>query len=81
MNWQLQDAKNQFSAVVKQAQSQGAQAITVRGKEAAYVVSAKTWRELNHKQGSLRSFLQASPLADIPLPGKHNPDTGRPITL
>jgi prevent-host-death family protein len=34
MNWQLQEAKNRLSEVVKAAESKGPQVITVRGQEA-----------------------------------------------
>lgn len=38
--WKLQDAKARFSEVVRKAQTEGPQHVTVHGKEAVVVVSA-----------------------------------------
>jgi prevent-host-death family protein len=38
--WKLQDAKARFSEVVKRAQSEGPQRVTVHGRDAVVVVSA-----------------------------------------
>jgi prevent-host-death family protein len=45
--WKLQDAKARFSEVVRRAQSEGPQHVTVHGKDAVVVVSAS---EFAHKQ-------------------------------
>ena len=42
--WQLQEAKNRLSEVVRLAQSDGPQTITVRGEDAVVVVSAAEYR-------------------------------------
>jgi len=42
--WKLQDAKARFSEVVRRAQSEGAQRVTVHGKDAMTVVSASEFR-------------------------------------
>ena len=49
MSWQLQDAKARLSEVVKLAQSEGPQAITVHGKPAAVLVSRE---EMNGSRGA-----------------------------
>ncbi len=46
MDWQLQDAKNQFSKVVQKARFEGPQEITVRGERTAVVLSAKDYDAL-----------------------------------
>jgi len=46
--WQLQEAKNRLSEVVRLAQSEGPQTITVRGTDAVVVVSMD---EYNRSQG------------------------------
>ncbi len=46
MEWQLQDAKNQFSRVVQEARSSGPQVITLRGKRAAVLLSAEDYDAL-----------------------------------
>lgn len=67
MCWQLQDAKNKLSQVIQEAQRSGPQAITVRGKETAVILSAEDFRKLTRKHGSLVGFFQASPWADVEL--------------
>ena len=47
--WSLQDAKNQFSEVVRQAANEGAQIVTVRGQRAAVVLSAADYDALADK--------------------------------
>ena len=39
--WQLQDAKNRFSALVNQAIAEGPQFVTRRGETAVVVLSAR----------------------------------------
>jgi prevent-host-death family protein len=67
MNWQLQDAKNRFSEVVKAAETKGPQVITVRGKETAVVVSMSAFRKMAEKNQSLSEFLRNSPLKGLEL--------------
>jgi prevent-host-death family protein len=42
-SWKLQDAKAHFSEVVRRAQSEGPQRVTVHGKDAVVVMSAKEY--------------------------------------
>ena len=60
MNWQLQDAKNKLSQVVKEARTSGPQVITVRGKETAVVLSIEDYRRIAPKKESLAEFLANS---------------------
>jgi prevent-host-death family protein len=81
MEWQLQEAKNKLSQVVQEAQRSGPQVITVRGEEAAVVLSAEEYRKLTGRQGSMIEFLQDSPWADVELDLRRNQDTGREVEL
>ena len=56
--WQLQEAKNRFSAVVKAAQDQ-AQVVTVHGQAAAVVLSPKRYAALLQSQAPQESLSQA----------------------
>lgn len=67
MNWQLQEAKNRLSEVVKAAKSKGPQIITVRGKEEVAVISIAELRKLQPHKESLHEFLRNSPLRGIEL--------------
>lgn len=46
MEWQLQDAKNQFSKVIQKAKFEGPQVVTLRGERTAVVLSAKDYDAL-----------------------------------
>ena len=60
--WQLQDAKNRLSEVVRKAREEGPQTITLHGADAV-VVDAHDYEKLVRKpQGSLVEFFQRSPL-------------------
>lgn len=67
MNWQLQDAKARLSEVVKLAQSDGPQAITVHGKPAAVVVSREEYERLAGRKLPFAEFIRRSPLAGVEL--------------
>ncbi len=57
--WQLQDAKNRFSEVVKRAREEGPQSVTVHGQRAAVVISALEFDALVKPQVSFADFLLA----------------------
>jgi prevent-host-death family protein len=64
VNWHLQDAKNQLSKVVRKAQTEGPQTVTVRGKPAAVIVSAEEYERLAGKEPSFVEHLLAMPKLD-----------------
>jgi prevent-host-death family protein len=59
--WQLQDAKNRFSELVRRAQAEGPQTVTVHGKPAAVVLSAEAYAILTKPRPSLADFLLSGP--------------------
>lgn len=63
--WQMQEAKAHLSELVKQAQSQGPQEITMHGRPAAVVVSRETFDRLSQAGESLVAFMRNSPLHDL----------------
>jgi prevent-host-death family protein len=46
MTWQLQDAKQRFSEVIRKAESEGPQFVTRHGEEAAVLISVADYRAL-----------------------------------
>lgn len=60
--WQLQEAKEKFSEVVKSAQNQGPQNITVHGEPVAVLLSRRDYLKLIHSKPSFVELLWASPL-------------------
>ncbi len=65
--WQVQDAKNRFSALVDQALRHGPQIITRRGTEAVVVLSVKDYARLTEQKESLVNFFRESPLRGVDL--------------
>ena len=51
-SWKLQDAKARFSEVVRRAQSEGPQRVTVHGKDAVVVISAQEYAAANPTAGT-----------------------------
>ncbi|HEX9455952.1 MAG TPA: type II toxin-antitoxin system Phd/YefM family antitoxin [Candidatus Binatia bacterium] len=79
--WQLQEAKNRLSEVVRKARSEGPQVITLHGADAAVVVSTKDFDRMSKRKGRLVEFFRKSPLAGVDLDLKRIRDTGRKIKL
>jgi antitoxin Phd len=79
--WQLQDAKNRLSEVVRNAQREGPQTITLHGKDAVVVVAADEFTRISRRKGSLVDFFRESPLVGSGLDIDRSKDTGRKIEL
>lgn len=79
--WQLQEAKNRLSEVVRKAQREGPQVITLHGADAAVVVSAQDFARLSQRKGKLVAFFRKSPLVGVDLDLSRRRDTGRKIDL
>lgn len=73
--WIFQDAKARLSEVVRRAQTEGPQHVTVHGREAVVVIAEEHFRRLkgNVKGAALVSAMQASPFRDTEL----EPDRAR----
>ena len=82
-DWQLQDAKNRFSEVVKRARDDGPQTVTVHGQRAAVVVSAREFDTLAKPPVSFVDFLLGAhdPWPDdvVQAINDRGDDTGRDI--
>ena len=79
--WQLQQAKGNFSQLIKRAAGGDAQVVTVHGKPAAVVVSAEEYARLTRRRGKLSSALLRPDLAAEDLDISRSRDTGRDIAL
>lgn len=79
--WQVQDAKARFSELLRSAASNGPQAITVRGRTTAVVVSQEEYERLKGRKPSLVAFLRASPLAGVDLGIERDRSEPRDIQL
>ena len=79
--WQLQEAKGNFSQLIKRAAGGDAQVVTVHGKPTAVVVSAEEYARLTRRRGKLSSALLRPDLAVEDLDISRSRDTGRDIAL
>lgn len=85
--WQLQDAKNRFSEVVKRARDEGPQAVTVHGQRAAVIVSAPEFDRLTKPTRSFADFLLADTADEawtddvVDLINDRSKDRGRDIDI
>jgi antitoxin Phd len=64
MRWQLQEAKQRFSELLRHARAHGPQVVTKHGEEVAVVVSIEDYRRLTGELPSFKEFLLAVPDLD-----------------
>jgi len=79
--WQLQDAKNRFSELVRKATEEGPQTVTRHGKDSVVVISAEEFRQMEKPRGSLVDFFRKSPLTGIDLEIDRDQSGARNIDL
>jgi prevent-host-death family protein len=81
-SWQMQEAKARISELVKRAQAEGPQEITMHGKPVAVVISSETFDRLSHRGDSLAAFMQRSPLHGLDeLEFERDPSLTRDVNL
>lgn len=79
--WQLKDAKARLSEVLKLAQRQGPQEITVHGRPAAVVLSREDYDDLVAEKPSFVDFMRASPLVGLELEFERDTSPPRDVAL
>ena len=61
MNWQVQQAKQQFSELIRRTLDEGPQVVTRHGEEVVVVVSVDEFRRSRMQQADLGDFLLSGP--------------------
>lgn len=79
--WQLQEAKNKFSEVVRKANEEGPQTVTKHGKESVIIVSVKEYKKMKQPETDLIEFFQNSPLASVDLDIKRDKSPARNVSV
>jgi antitoxin Phd len=85
--WTMTTARARFSEVLRQARAAGPQRITVRGQDAAVVLSPEDYARLTRPLGAenwaerLRAAVRAGMDDDMDIEFERNPDTGRDFDL
>ncbi len=64
-HWQMQEAKAKLSEVIKDAEREGPQEITLHGKPVAVVLSREHYERLTGTGESLAAFMRRSPLYGV----------------
>lgn len=59
--WQLQEAKQRFSDVVRRAHEDGPQIITRHGEEVAVILDIEAYRHLSGATPDFKEFLASAP--------------------
>ncbi len=61
MSWQLQEAKQRFSELVRRTLEEGPQVVTKHGEEVVVVVPAEEYRRTGGKKPDFKEFLLNGP--------------------
>jgi prevent-host-death family protein len=64
VNWQVQEAKQRFSELLRIAHVQGPQVVTRHGEAVAVVIDISEYRHLTEKTTELKDYLRAGPVFD-----------------
>jgi prevent-host-death family protein len=67
MHWQVQEAKQRFSEVVRAAEAGEPQIVTKHGEEVAVVIDIAEYRRLRGERMSFMDFLRSEPFVDVDL--------------
>lgn len=79
--WQIQEAKQRLSEVIRLAVKEGPQGITHHGEPAAWIISHQEYTKLIRQRENLVDFFQRSPHRDIDLKTERRKDLPRNINL
>jgi prevent-host-death family protein len=64
VTWQLQEAKQRFSELVRRALEEGPQVVTRRGEEVVVIVGAQEFDRLSRAEEDFKAFLLSAPDLD-----------------
>ena len=64
MTWQLQEAKQKFSELVRRTVEEGPQTVTRHGEEVVVVVPVEEYRRLSGEKPDFKEFLLSGPELD-----------------
>jgi prevent-host-death family protein len=85
MHWQIQEAKQRFSEVIRSAHADGPQYVTKHGAEVAVVIDIAEYRRLTGETADFKEFLLAAPYFDddfiAELDNLRSPEPARTVEL
>jgi prevent-host-death family protein len=81
VHWQVQEAKQRFSEVLRAAEAGEPQIVTKHGEEVAVVIDIAEYRRLRGEAVGFMDYLRADPAADADFEVDRRPDFPREIDL
>jgi prevent-host-death family protein len=81
VRWQVQEAKQRFSEVLRAAKSGEPQIVTRHGEEVAVVIDIAEYRRLRGESVGFMDYLRAEPYTDVDLEAERARDLPRDIDL
>ena len=81
MHWQVQEAKQRFSEVLRAAEAGEPQIVTKHGEEVVVVIDIAEYRRLRGESLSFMDYLRAEPAADANFEVDRQPDLPRDVDL
>ncbi len=81
MKLQLQDAKQQFSAVAQRAADGKPQVVTKHGKPFVVILSVAEWKQAQRKKGKVLEVLRSCPVDLSELNVRRNKELPRDLAL
>lgn len=81
MRWQVQEAKQRFSEMLRSAESGDPQIITRHGAEIAVVIDIAEYHRLRGESLTLMDYLRAEPYLDVELDIERQHDLPRELDL
>jgi prevent-host-death family protein len=61
VSWQLQEAKQRFSELVRRTLEEGPRVVTKHGEEVVVVVPAEEFRRMNGEKPDFKEYLMSAP--------------------
>jgi prevent-host-death family protein len=78
-HWQLQEAKQRFSELIRSVEADGPQFVTRHGQEVAVVVSIAEYWHLRKAGPDFKEFLRSAPDADLEI--SRSPQSARRVEV
>lgn len=81
MRWQVQEAKQRFSELLRAVESGEPQVVTRHGEAIAVVIDIREYRHLRGEAKGLMEFLRAEPLLTDDVEIERSRERPRPVEL
>jgi prevent-host-death family protein len=81
MHWQVQEAKQRFSELLRAAETGEPQIVTKHGEEIAVVLDIAEFRRLRGQALNIMEYLRIDPLDEADLPVERSSDLPRDVDL